>query len=42
VIDLTLREVQSRIATLNIATPGDFQRQLGEVDPVGWTGIGVT
>ena len=29
VIDLTLREVQSRIATLNIATPGDFQRQLG-------------
>src|ERR1700722_16910939 len=29
VIDLTLREVQSQIATLNVATPADFQRQLG-------------
>jgi hypothetical protein len=29
VIDLTLREVQSRIVQLNVATPADFQRQLG-------------
>ena len=29
VIDLSLREVQSHIARLNIATPADFQRQMG-------------
>jgi diguanylate cyclase (GGDEF)-like protein len=29
VIDLILREVQSRIATLNVVTPADFERQLG-------------
>ena len=28
VIDLILRQVQSRIAHLNVATPEDFQRQL--------------
>jgi diguanylate cyclase (GGDEF)-like protein len=32
VIDLTLREVQSRIASLNVATTADFQRQLGGQD----------
>jgi diguanylate cyclase (GGDEF)-like protein len=32
VIDLTLREVQSRIVTLNIATPEDFQSQLATQD----------
>jgi diguanylate cyclase (GGDEF)-like protein len=32
VIDLTLREVQSRIATLKVATTADFQRQLGTQD----------
>jgi diguanylate cyclase (GGDEF)-like protein len=29
VIDLILREVQSRIATLNVVTPADFEHQLG-------------
>jgi diguanylate cyclase (GGDEF)-like protein len=29
VVDLILREVQSRIATLNVATPADFEHQLG-------------
>jgi diguanylate cyclase (GGDEF)-like protein len=28
-VDLILQEVQSRIATLNVVTPADFQRQLG-------------
>ena len=32
VIDLTLHEVQSRIATLNIATSADFERQLETQD----------
>ena len=32
VIDLTLREVQSRIATLKVATTADFQRQFGARD----------
>ena len=29
VIDLTLRDVQSRIAQLNVTTPADFQGKLG-------------
>lgn len=32
VIDLTLREVQSRIVTLNIATPEEFQSELSTQD----------
>ena len=32
VIDLTLHEVQSRIATLNLADSADFERQLGTRD----------
>jgi diguanylate cyclase (GGDEF)-like protein len=36
VIDLTLREVQSRIATLNVTTPEDFQRKLGTQEIHGY------
>jgi diguanylate cyclase (GGDEF)-like protein len=36
VIDLILREVQSKIATLNITTPADFEHQLGTQDVHGY------
>jgi hypothetical protein len=36
VIDLILREVQLQIASLNVATPADFQRQLGTQDVQGY------
>src|ERR1700733_6821271 len=32
VIDLILRQVQSRVALLNVVTPGDFQQQLATQD----------